>query len=603
MGERHALSPVPGTPEWMAPLSRELEAVIAQRNLLTSRSRGRILRALSATAREGEDQTMEGLRARAVGELLQSEKSYLRHLEMIREHFMDPLQVKSWLSQADFVTVFGDIPAIIQVNKELLNSLERSTDKIGQVFLELAPYLKFYSTYAQEFQSGAKLVEKYCDKSRPFRQFIAEQESRPEVQLKLNALLITPVQRIPRYKMLLEDVIKNTPDCHPDKAHLQSALAQIDAVAWHINDQLRDHENSLKMVDIQKSLQGGCPKIIAPGRRLIRQGNLMKVPRAGGQAQPRYFVLFSDMIMYCKIKGNGVGPLLLPKTNALECGCLLPLKATKVETLVGRGVFKLTCQKEELILYSAEENSEEWIEDINQAAVQLKKDAATLRKESSRREPMKRPDLLKMRRDSLSQIMFNSTKPKATPRRLAFGASPKKKRPAPDTPKSKCESPSKVKKMTENDTPTKRMTRSAAKENASPDCALMMPPPNPGTSTPSSVQMRSKKVNRPAWKALSLTRKDKLKEEHSSNASALFRSPSIYDGSDEDRNPVMTTYLSGKICPLTPSQRQTDVAHLAQKEASPPSPEDLSRALVPVSLFPPSQSKKESKSHSFCALM
>ena len=29
--------------------------------------------------------------------------------------------------------MFGDLPAIIQVNKELLNSLENSTDKIGKV--------------------------------------------------------------------------------------------------------------------------------------------------------------------------------------------------------------------------------------------------------------------------------------------------------------------------------------------------------------------------------------------------------------------------------------------------------------------------------------
>ena len=105
--------------------------------------------------------------------------------------------------------------------------------------------------------------------------------------------------------MLLEDVIKNTPDTHPDKSSLKEALEQIDNVAWHINEQLREHENNMKVVDIQKSLAGGFPKIIAPGRKLLKQGNLMKVPRTGGNSgQPRYFVLFSDMIMYCKIKTN-----------------------------------------------------------------------------------------------------------------------------------------------------------------------------------------------------------------------------------------------------------------------------------------------------------
>ncbi len=57
--------------------------------------------------------------------------------------------------------------------------------------------------------------------------------------------------------MLLEDVIKNTPDNHADKANLDEALQQIESVAWHINDQLREHENALKMLDIQRSLQVG----------------------------------------------------------------------------------------------------------------------------------------------------------------------------------------------------------------------------------------------------------------------------------------------------------------------------------------------------------
>ena len=40
-----------------------------------------------------------------------------------------------------------------------MTALESSQDRIGKVFLELAPYLKFYSTYANDFQSAVKLVE------------------------------------------------------------------------------------------------------------------------------------------------------------------------------------------------------------------------------------------------------------------------------------------------------------------------------------------------------------------------------------------------------------------------------------------------------------
>ena len=108
----------------------------------------------------------------------------------------------------------------------------------------------------------------------------------------------------------------------------------------------------------------------------------------------------------------GVDKLLLPKTNSLECGCMMPLKHTKVEALVGKGLFKVSCRGEELILYSQDggNTSESWVDCITEAAEKHKRDAATLRKESSRREPIRRPELLKMRRESLSQIMINATK-------------------------------------------------------------------------------------------------------------------------------------------------------------------------------------------------
>ena len=188
----------PGTPEWMAPLSRELESVIAQRNLLTAKTRKKVLDDLYEAAYEAEDSEVEKLRKKAIREVITSEKTYLNHLETVEEFFMKPVREKGLLPNSDFATVFGDIPSIVQVNKELLQALENSDDRIGKVFLELAPYLKFYSTYANDFQSAVKLVEYWTEKNKAFRTLISNQESRPEVKHKLNALLITPIQRIPR---------------------------------------------------------------------------------------------------------------------------------------------------------------------------------------------------------------------------------------------------------------------------------------------------------------------------------------------------------------------------------------------------------------------
>merc|ERR1719336_3139313 len=111
--------------------------------------------------------------------------------------------------------------------------------------------------------------------------------------------------------------------------------------------------------------------------------------------------------MYCKIKGSlQAGIIELPKTDALEVCCVLPLKHMTVEEVVGKGVFTLKCQNENLILYSPNAEDSDWVDQIQKAVRTLKKNKATLRRESSMFQPMRKPDLIKLRRESLGRIML-----------------------------------------------------------------------------------------------------------------------------------------------------------------------------------------------------
>jgi len=57
---------------------------------------------------------------------------------------------------------------------------------------------------------------------------------------QLSSLLIQPVQRVPRYEMLLMDMVKNTWETHPDLQSLQKALAAIKEIAKFINTQKKE---------------------------------------------------------------------------------------------------------------------------------------------------------------------------------------------------------------------------------------------------------------------------------------------------------------------------------------------------------------------------
>jgi len=63
-----------------------------------------------------------------------------------------------------------------------------------------------------------------------------------------------PVQRIPRYNLLLDDLLKNTDDSHPDKESIAAALLVMKGVADHVNESIRKRENRQHIQSIQERI-------------------------------------------------------------------------------------------------------------------------------------------------------------------------------------------------------------------------------------------------------------------------------------------------------------------------------------------------------------
>lgn len=86
-----------------------------------------------------------------------------------------------------------------------------------------------------------------------------------------------PVQRIPRYKLLLEDLLKKTVETHLDYLNLKKAYQVIENVATFVNETIRQHEMFITMLEIQKSLTGFDEVLLVPGRTFIKRGIVKKV--------------------------------------------------------------------------------------------------------------------------------------------------------------------------------------------------------------------------------------------------------------------------------------------------------------------------------------
>lgn len=96
-------------------------------------------------------------------------------------------------------------------------------------------------------------------------------------QLTLESYLLLPVQRIPRYRLLLEDLVRSTPPTRlREPESLSLALEHISNIASSVNESKRQSEQDRKLLGWQTRIRGRWPSpLVQPHRRLIKDGTLV----------------------------------------------------------------------------------------------------------------------------------------------------------------------------------------------------------------------------------------------------------------------------------------------------------------------------------------
>lgn len=70
--------------------------------------------------------------------------------------------------------------------------------------------------------------------------------------IPLQSSLLLPIQRIPRYELLLSDLLKNTPvDLHPvEHEYLQKAVKSIHEISVYMNEMVRRGEEEARVLAV-----------------------------------------------------------------------------------------------------------------------------------------------------------------------------------------------------------------------------------------------------------------------------------------------------------------------------------------------------------------
>ncbi|KAI0669959.1 hypothetical protein C8Q78DRAFT_976546 [Trametes maxima] len=95
-------------------------------------------------------------------------------------------------------------------------------------------------------------------------------------QLNLEGYLLLPVQRIPRYRLLLEELVRSSPPMYEFMDDpIDRALTEIASLATNMNEGKRESESRRRLVQWQSRIRGKFPSpLVQPHRRLIMDGPL-----------------------------------------------------------------------------------------------------------------------------------------------------------------------------------------------------------------------------------------------------------------------------------------------------------------------------------------
>jgi FYVE/RhoGEF/PH domain-containing protein 5/6 len=165
---------------------------------------------------------------------------------------------------------------------------------VGDVWVAFSAQFTVYQTYIRGHRDAILALDS-LDSRREFAKWMREiEEANPGIK-QLGNLLIMPVQRMPRYVMLISSLLDRTPEWHRDHRPLKAGLALIEEMVMGVDGAIERQENLQKTYDVARRL-GMADLLSVDSRLYVRDGTLTKVCRK--QDKERWFVLFSDIFIY-----------------------------------------------------------------------------------------------------------------------------------------------------------------------------------------------------------------------------------------------------------------------------------------------------------------
>jgi hypothetical protein len=253
-----------------------------------------------------DSKTSEGMRKRAsvLREIVATEESYVKALYCCITHFFHPLREKArtkWVATPEDVShLFSTLEIIYQLNSEILIELQTrisqwpAVNTFSDIFHKMIPMLKMYTTYINTYDDAMAIYHRLSG-NKEFTDFLSTCQKDSGGLLDLPSLLIQPVQRLPRYQLLLTELKKHTEDTHVDFNNIVEAIQQIKELNQYVNDRKRERDNANFILRLQDKI-ANMPIVLAkPHRVFIKEGETTGSSTKISKKRKSMVHLFNDM--------------------------------------------------------------------------------------------------------------------------------------------------------------------------------------------------------------------------------------------------------------------------------------------------------------------
>ncbi|KAG0267171.1 RHO1 GDP-GTP exchange protein 2, partial [Mortierella polycephala] len=205
-------------------------------------------------------------RQEAIFEVIHTEHNYVRDLELLEEIFITPLRTRDIVDPERRETLIEDIflnfQEILELNRRLLKDLRTRQEQqplvesIGDVLLaHVTGFEEAYKRYVPRITLSEYSYKKEEASNPEFAQFLKDCTRHPEARrLNLRHFIGQPYQRIPRYPLLLNEVVKRTDEGVPDREIVQEVIRACTELGKRVDACMPEGARQLRLWTIQDKI-------------------------------------------------------------------------------------------------------------------------------------------------------------------------------------------------------------------------------------------------------------------------------------------------------------------------------------------------------------